>query len=97
MDKNLESLVPLTPEWLKPHLEHGFLNLKELGLDRRETKILQEEFLKLNPYSDEFYKKKGPFQHRWSESDPISATGSSATRREARRVEAVHVVRLALR
>ena len=66
----MESLVPLTPEWLKPHLEHGFLNLKELGLDRRETKILQEEFLKLNPYSDEFYEKKGPFQHRWSESDP---------------------------
>ena len=61
MDKNLESLVPLTPEWLKPHLEHGFLNLKELGLDRRETKILQEEFLKLNPYSDEFYKKRALF------------------------------------
>ena len=42
-------LVPMTPEWLKPHLEHGFSNLKELGLDRRETKILQEEFLKLSP------------------------------------------------
>ena len=47
-------------------MNHGFLNLKELGLDRRETKILQEEFLKLSPKLE----IERPFNKRWSLAEP---------------------------
>ncbi len=63
MDKDLESHVSRTPDWLKPHLEHGFANLATLGLERRERKKLAELFYGLEPTDEET--KKFTFVKNW--------------------------------